>query len=209
MTYAELLQLVQDELETEETSFVANVPNFVRTAEDDIFKNAQIPDLKKTATGSLVASNEYLTLPSDFLAQYSFGVINAGVYSYLLNREPDFIREAYPSQATTGVPKYYGLYNSVSLIFGPTPASTYSYEFQYFYRPDSIVSTSTSWVGTNAPNALFYGTLVHAYTYLKGDADVMQMYRDEYLRAIANLQVITEGRMRKDTYRRPNIRQDT
>lgn len=209
MTYAELTELIQEQLENEETSFVANIPNFVKSAEDDIFKNAQIPNLRKTATGNLTASTPYFTLPTDFLSSYSMSVTDTGTVYYLLNREPDFIREAFPSPTTEGRPKYYGLNNDTQFILGPTPSTTYAYELNYFYRPTSIVDDGTSWVGTNAPNCLMYGSFVHAYVYLKGDADVLQYYRDEYLRALANLQVITEGRMRKDTYRKPNMRQET
>jgi hypothetical protein len=209
MTYAELLQLVQDELENEETSFVTNIPNFVKAAEDDIYKNAQIHALRKEATGSLVASTSTLAIPSDFIAPYSLSVTSGTTVYYLLNREPDFIQEAYPGTTTTGRPKYYGILNEDNFTLGPTPDDTYTYSLHYFYKPASVVDDSETWVSINAPNALMYGTFIHAYAYLKGDADIMMYYRDEYLRALANLQVISEGRMRKDTYRRPNIRQDT
>ena len=208
MNYADLTQLLQDTVETEETSFVTNIPNFVKTAEDDIYKNVQIPKLRKTSTAILTASNRYLALPSDFLSANSLAVTSSGTVYYLLNREADFIKEAYPVVDATGRPKYYGIFDVDTLILGPTPDSTYTVELSYYYHPESIVTASTTWIGDNAPNVLFYGSLVHAYTYLKGDGDVMQYYRDEYLRALANLQVLSEGRMRKDTYRRPNIRQE-
>lgn len=209
MTYAELVELIQDELENEETSFVANIPNFVKAAEDDVYKNAQIPSLRTVATGTFTASDPLLTLPNDFLAPYALSVTSSGTVYFLMNREPDFMNEAYPTTSTTGRPKNYAIYNSTKIILGPTPDSNYSYSLQYYYHPETIVTASTTWLGTNAPNCLLYGSLVHGYTYLKGDGDVMQYYRDEFLRALANLQVITEGRMRKDTYRRPNLRQDT
>ena len=203
--YADLVTLIQQELENDESTFVANIPNFVKMAEADTYLNTQIPDLRKTTTAlSTTASNEYLTLPTDFLASYSFAVVSAGEHYWLLNKEPDFMREVYPARLTLGRPRYYSAFDDTRFILAPTPDATYSTELYYFYQPDSIVTTSTSWLGTNAPNTLIYGSFLHAYYYMKGEGDMSQVYKEEYLRALATLQVLTEGRARKDTYRTQN-----
>jgi hypothetical protein len=177
-------------------------------AEDDIYANTQLPDLRKPSQGSLSTSNEYLSLPTDFLAPYSLAVIDDGTHYYLLNKEDEFIRAAYPSRTSTGRPKYYAVLDDDSFIVGPTPDEAYTVELHYYYKPTSIVSSSTSWLGDNAPNSLIYGSLLHGYIYMKGDDDMAKYYKDEYLRALSNLQILTEGRVRKDTYRQMNVRAD-
>src|SRR3990167_959854 len=197
-TYSTLSTALQEELQTTESTFVADIPTFVKAAERDIYDNTQIPELRQTSQAAVTASNEYLTLPTDFLSTYSLAVISSSIHYYLLNREQNFIREAYPNRTTTGRPRYYAQFDNDSLILAQTPDSGYSMELNYYYRPNSIVDDSTSWLGTNAPNALFYGSLIHGYIFLKGEGDMMQFYRDEYTRALANLQMMTEGRLRKD-----------
>jgi len=206
MTYAELIALVQNTVQSSETNFVANLPDFVKAAESDVYLNTQIPDLRKNQQGTLTASNEYLSAPTDYLSTYSLAVIDSGNHYYLFNKEVDFIREAYPARLTTGRPRFYSLFDDDTFLLAPTPDSGYTVELHYFYKPESIVTASSSWLGTNAPNALLYGTLVHAYTYLKGEQDVMQMYESHFQKAIEALQILTEGRARKDTYRQANAR---
>ena len=209
MTYAELVANLQATLQTDEATFVAQIPDIVKSAESDIILNTQIPDLRKNSQGSLTTGNEYLSLPSDFVSQYSLAVVSGTNHVYLVNKEVDFMREVYPARTTTGTPRYYGVFDDDTFIVSPTPDANYVVELHYFYKPNSIVDDSTTWIGTNASNALLYGSLVHAYIFLKGDQDMMQYYRDEYLRALGNLQVITEGRLRKDTYRQMNTRTPT
>lgn len=206
MNYAELVTALQEYLLNDEDSFVTHIPDFVRSAEEDIYANTQLPDLRQPSQGTLTTNVEYLTLPTDFLAPYSLAVISSGSHYYLIQKEDDFIRAAYPTRATTGRPQYYALLDDDTLIIGPTPDAAYVVELHYFYKPTSIVSSSTSWLGTNAPNALLYGALMHGYGYMKGDQDMLAHYRQEYLRALANLQILTEGRVRKDTYRQMNVR---
>jgi hypothetical protein len=207
MNYAELTQALQDYLETSETSFVSNIPNFVRQAEERIYRSVQIPELRKNATAATTAGNQYLARPSDFLSVFSLAVVDgSGNYSYLYDKDVNFIREAYPSASTSGLPKYYAQFDGDQVgtegnfILGPTPNSTYTVELHYYYDPPSIVATNTSWLGTNAEAALLYGSLVEAYTYLKGDADMLKFYMDRYVEAMGQLFGI-DVRAKRDNYR--------
>lgn len=208
MNYAELTQALQDYLETTETSFVANIPMFVKQAEERIYRSVQIPELRKNATGRLTSGVPYLARPSDFLSVFSLAVIEAdGDYVYLYDKDVNFIREAYPRASTTGVPKYYAQFDGDrtgvsegNFILGPTPNAAYSVELHYYYDPPSIVVTSTSWLGENAETALLYGSLVEAYSYLKGDADMLQLYTNRYNEAMMQLFGI-DLRSKRDDYR--------
>jgi hypothetical protein len=207
MNYSELTQALQDYLETSETSFVSNIPNFVRQAEERIYRSVQIPELRKNATASTTSGNQYLARPSDFLSVFSLAVVDgSGNYSYLYDKDVNFIREAYPSPSTSGLPKYYAQFDGDqsgtegNFILGPTPNATYTVELHYYYDPPSIVDTGTSWLGTNAEAALLYGSLVEAYTYLKGDADMQQLYMERYAEAMGQLFGI-DVRSKRDDYR--------
>jgi hypothetical protein len=208
MNYAELTQALQDYLETTETSFVANIPMFVKQAEERIYRSVQIPELRKNATGILTSGVPYLARPSDFLSVFSLAVIEAdGDYVYLYDKDVNFIREAYPRASTTGVPKYYAQFDGDqtgvsegNFILGPTPNANYSVELHYYYDPPSISTTSTSWLGENAESALLYGSLVEAYSYLKGDGDMLQLYTGRYNEAMMQLFGI-DLRSKRDDYR--------
>lgn len=207
MNYAQLTAALQDYLETSETSFVSNIPTFVRQAEERIYRSVQIPELRKNATAAMTAGNQYLARPSDFLSVFSLAVIDgSGNYSYLYDKDVNFIREAYPSASTQGLPKYYAQFNGDQVgsegnfILGPTPNAAYATELHYYYDPPSIVDTGTSWLGDNAETALLYGSLVEAYTYLKGDADMLQLYTNRYMEAMAQLFGI-DLRSKRDDYR--------
>lgn len=209
MNYTELVQAIQDYTENEETSFVSQIPTFVQQAEQRIFRTVLIPELRKNVLGSVNSGLQYLTRPSDFLAVFSLAVINAdGDYSYLYDREVNFIREAYPRASTTGLPKYYAQFDGDSttlsseghFILAPTPDADYSVELHYYYDPPSIVDTGTSWLGDNADTALLYGSLVEAYTYMKGSADVMAIYEQRYADAMKKLGVV-DALSRTDSYR--------
>ncbi len=208
MTYTELVDLIQEYLENEETSFVANIPMFVKLTEEDIYRAVQFAYLRKTASLTFVGGNPSLDLPTDFLSVYSLAVDNSG-YSFLTSKDTNFIREAYPSASTQGVPRYFALTDEDSIIVGPAPASGYSAELQYYYKPESIVTADTNWVSENAESALLYGALYHGYVYMKGDQDVVNMYKEKYMQAIDALKVIEEGRKRKDTYRTSDSRAQT
>jgi hypothetical protein len=207
MNYSELTQALQDYLETSETSFVSNIPNFVRQAEQRIYRSVQIPELRKNVTALTTSGNQYLARPSDFLSVFSLAVVNgSGDYSYLYDKDVNFIREAYPSSSTSGLPKYYAQFDGDQVgtegnfILGPTPNATYTVELHYYYDPPSIVATGTSWLGTNAEAALLYGALIEGYTYLKGDADMLTLYMDRYAEAMQQLFGI-DVRSKRDDYR--------
>tara|TARA_R110002096_G_scaffold427101_1_gene637553 strand:+ start:1305 stop:1946 length:642 start_codon:yes stop_codon:yes gene_type:complete len=207
-TYTTLKQTIQDYLETTEATFVSNLPNIITQAEERILKEVQLPDFRKNVTGSLSSDNEYLSTPTDYLAIYSLAVDNSG-YEYLLNKDVNFIREAYPVSTVTGVPKYYSLFNESTIIVAPTPSSSFDVELHYFYRPESITvaASGTSWLGDNAENALLYGSLVESYTFLKGDADLLQLYMSQYADAVSRLKTLGEGYGTTDSYRSGAVRQ--
>jgi hypothetical protein len=208
MNYTELAQALQDYLETNDTSFVNNIPTFVRQAEERIYRSVQIPELRKNATAATTAGDQYLARPSDFLSVFSLAVIDgSGNYSYLYDKDVNFMREAYPNPSTQGLPKYYAQFDGDqtgtsegNFILGPTPNSAYAVELHYYYDPPSIVDTGTSWLGTNAETALLYGSLVEAYTFLKGDPDLIQLYSSRYMEAMAQLFGI-DLRSKRDDYR--------
>lgn len=207
MNYAQLTQALQDYLETSETSFVSSIPTFVQQAEERIYRTVQIPELRKNVVGNLTSGNRYLARPSDFLAPFSLAVIDGGGdYSYLIEKDMNFVREAYPNPATTGVPKYYAQYDgdiptaTGNFLIGPTPNASYQVELQYYYDPPSIVTSGTSWLGENAETALLYGALVEAYTYLKGDPDMVTLYTNRYNEAMLQLFGI-DLRSNRDDYR--------
>lgn len=207
MTYAQLQQAVQDFLETSETSFVSNIPLFVRMAEQRIYRSVMIPELRKNATAPLTIGNPYLQRPSDFLSAFSLAVVANGSYTYLIDKDVNFIREAYPNPSEQGVPRYYAQFDGDqsgasegNFILAPTPNAAYTVELHYYYDPPSIVDTNTSWLGNNAETVLFYGTIIEAYTYLKGDQDMMAVYNGRYSEAMMQLFGI-DIRAKRDDYR--------
>lgn len=202
MTYAELLQAVQDYTENNETTFVNNIPTFVKQAEERLARAVLVPDLRKNVSGTMTSSNRFLALPTDFLATFSIAVIDSsGDYHFLLQKDVNFIREAFPDNTTEAQPEYYGIFNSESFILGATPDQNYNVQIHYYYQPQSIVDAGTSWYGDNADTALLYGTLVEAYTFMKGEADMLQLYMSRYEEALKHLYVLGEGRNRRDSYR--------
>jgi hypothetical protein len=211
MTYAELVELIQNYVENREPTFVANIPRFVRQTEQRVYRTVMLPELRKVATLTTTASDPLLARPADFLSAFSVAVIDGdGAYSFLYDKDPSLIREAYPS-GSEGLPRFYAQLTgdtSVSpgsFILGPTPDSAYSVELQYYYDPASIVDTGTSWLGDNAETVLLYGSLVEAYTYLKGEVDVMAQYRQQYDEALGQLTGI-DVRSKRDDYRDGQMR---
>jgi len=214
MDYAALVTAVSDY--TENTFSVADMNLFIAQAETRIYNTIQFPNLNKTATLAFTPSSPYLNCPSDFNATNSFAVISAtGVYSFLVNKNVTFIREAYSSAATTGVPKYYAIYGAqgasqseLQFIVGPTPATALAIELQYFYYPESIttVAGGHTWLGDNFDPVLLYGTLVEAYTQMKGEADMLALYDTKYKEAIALAKKLGDGMMKTDVYRADSSR---
>ena len=188
---------------------VTQINTFIQQAETRIYNTVQIPSLRRNVTGSLTANNKYLACPNDYLSTYSMAIIQAdGTYEYLLNKDVNYIRQAYPSPTDTGLPKYYALFgsrlndpNELSFILGPTPDSGYTAELHYFYYPESIVDQGTSWLGDNYSPVLLYGSLVEAYTYMKGETDMLNMYNTKYNEALQQLNRLGTGLERGDAYR--------
>ena len=207
-TFTTLKNALQDYLESTETTLVSNLPVIITQAEDRILKSVQLPDFKKNSVGVTTSGTAYLTAPSDFLAPYSLAVDNSG-YEFLLFKDVSFIREAYPSSSTTGTPKYYGLFDADSFILAPTPNANLTVELHYFYKPESITtaSTGTSWLGDNAESTLLYGCLLEAYTFLKGEPELLQLYAARYEDALAKLKGLGEGYDTTDSYRSGAVRQ--
>jgi hypothetical protein len=208
VNYSALVTLIQDYCESTESSFVSNIPTFVQLAEERIYNSVQIPAIRKNVTGTMTASFQYFSLPSDWLSTFSLAVIDptTGDYEYLLNKDVNFIRASYPPPNSTGKPKYYAIWDDASMILGPTPDLAYTAELHYYYYPASIVTAGTSWVGDNFETVLLYGSLREAYTYLKGEQDMMQYYDQKYQEAVAQLKRLGDGLDRQDAYRSGQVR---
>ena len=204
MTYSELKSLIQDYLQNTEATFVADLPTIIKQAETRILITVKLPVFRKNVTGNLTSGNQYLATPTDFLDNFSLSITNSSSQEFLLFKDVNFVREAYPNASTTGVPKHYALFDNTSFIVGPTPGSGYTVELHYFYQPDSLTAGSdsgTTWLSTNAENALLYGCLVEAYTYMKGEPDLMATYEKRYDQALARLKTLGEGDNKVDSYR--------
>lgn len=208
MNYASLTTLIQQYCESTESSFVANIPTFVQLAEERIYNSVQIPAIRRNQIGTLSIGNKYLTLPSDWLATFSLAVITpvTGVQEFLLDKDVNFIRQSYPNPSDTGTPKYYAIFDDNTLILGPTPDNAYQVEMHYYYYPQSIVTAGTSWVGDNYENVLLYGSIREAYTYLKGEQDLMNYYEQKYQEALQQLARLGDGLNRRDAYRSGQVR---
>jgi hypothetical protein len=207
MTYTELVAQIQDY--TENTFTTTDINTFITQAEQRIYNTVQLPALRKNVTGSLSSGNKYLAMPTDWLATFSLAVINTdNEYLYLLNKDVNFIRQSFPDtdSAFYGEPQYYAVFNASSFIVGPTPDANYSAELHYFYYPESITTAGTSWVGTNFSSVLLYGSLLEAYTYMKGEADVMATYKARYDEAMLLLKQLGDGKDRQDAYRSGQVR---
>ena len=206
-TYTTLKSAMQDYLQNTETTFVNDLATIIVQAENRILKSVQLPDFRKNTTGTMTSGNAYLGTPTDFMAPYSLALDNSG-YEYLVFKDVNFIREAYPVSATTGTPKYYGLFDDSSFILGPTPNSGYTVELHYFYKPTSITTSGdgTSWLGDNAETVLLYGCLVEGYTFMKGEQDMLVVYQKQYEDALTNLKSLGEVYSTTDNYRSGAVR---
>lgn len=209
MNYAELRQAIQDYMETYEDVFVANIPTFVQQAEKRIYNTVQLPSLRKNVLGTITTGNKYLSAPDDFLSVFSLAVIKPnGEYEYLLNKDVNYIREAYPNPEDRGIPHYYALFGSqsslpreLSFILGPTPNANYTAELHYFYYPQSIVTAGQSWLGDNYSPVLLYGALREAVIFQKGEQDMVAYYEKQYQEALQQLNRLGTGLERQDAYR--------
>jgi hypothetical protein len=204
-TYDELKTAIKDYTQNQETSFVNNLALFIRVAEERILKNVQLTLFRKNATAAMTVNNQYLAAPSDFLAPFSLSFTDAANDKYFLEyKDVNFIQEFNPDATTVGAPRYYAFFDISNFIIGPTPDGSYAVELHYFYRPVSLTAgagTGTSWLSINAEVALLYGCLIEAYTYMKGDADVMQEYEKRFMEAIVSLKNFGEAKEVTDAYR--------
>jgi hypothetical protein len=218
MNYTQLSDAIQAYTENTEANFIAEIPVFVQQAEQRIYNTVQFPSLRKNVTGTTSNGNKYLGCPSDFLAVYSIavvdGTLSTGDYEYLLNKDVNFIRQAYPRANDTGLPRYYALFgaqsndvNELTFLLGPTPDGAYPVELHYYYYPESIVTANTTWLGDNFDSVLLYGSLVEAYTYMKGEQDMMALYNGKYQEALALAKRLGDGMERQDAYRSGQFRQ--
>jgi hypothetical protein len=216
LTYAQLVAAVTDY--TQNTFDTTSINVMIKQAEQRIYNTVQIANLRKNVTGVLATGNKYLACPEDFLSTYSLAVYPAsgtGDYLYLLNKDVNFMRDAYPNPATTGKPKHYAIFgpqsanvNELSFILGPTPDANYNAELHYYYYPESIVTALTTWLGDNFDTALLYGTLAEAGTYMKSAPEdgMYKVYQERYVQAIALLKNLGDGKQRMDAYRDGQVR---
>jgi hypothetical protein len=208
-TYAQLKQAVIDYTENDETTFVANLPIFIRAAEERILKNVQLTLFRKNVSGNFTASNEYLAAPSDFLAPFSLSFTDGdGDKNFLLFKSVDFVQEYNQDPADTGLPRYYAVFDIDNFIIGPTPDSNYVAELHYYYRPASLTvgaESGTTWLSENATLSMLYGSLIEAYTFMKGEADLVQNYQNRFVEAVNSLKMLGESKEVTDEFRVPKI----
>ena len=207
-THTTLKTAIQDYTENSETTFVNNLDNFIKNTEERILKLVDLDLFRKNASASMTSGNKYLSCPSDFLSSFSLSYIDASNnHNFLLQKDVNFLQEFAPDDTATGAPKYYAQFDVDNFILAPTPNSDYAVELHYYYRPASITgSAGTSWLGENAPDCLLYGCLVEAYTFMKGEADMMGAYEKRFVEAIQRLKNYGEGRENNDAYRQGLVR---
>ena len=203
-TFTTLKLAIQDYTQNTESTFVADLSIIIQQGEDRIVKSVELPNFRKNVTGTFTSGNQYLETPSDYLYPFSLAVLDdSNNYSYLLNTDVSFIREAYPSASTTGTPKHYAQFDDTTFIVGPSPSSNLNAELHYYYVPQSITASAdgTSWLGTNTPELLLYASLIEAYTFMKGEPDIMANYEKRFQEALQRLTLLSDGYNRKDAYR--------
>jgi len=214
LTYAQLSTAIQQYTEVDEPSFVDNIPNFIINTETLINNTVQLPAFRKNVTGETTIDFPYIDIPTDFLSVFSIaltgydtaGVITATPYKYLLQKDVNYVREAYPTVSPSGEPAVYSIFSNSAFLLGPTPDKCYTLELHYYAYPPSITVAGTSWLGTNFPNALLYGALTEAYTYLKGEQDMLQLYQGKFDQSLMLLKQLGDGKDRQDNFRTVQVR---
>ncbi len=202
MNYAQLTQAILDYTESYEQTFIDNVPLFVQQCEERVYNAVQIPAIRKNQTGNFTQSDKYLALPSDYLASFSMAVILAdGSQEFLIDKDVNFIRQAYPNPTDEGIPRYYAQFEPYTYIIGPTPDDNYDVELHYYYYPESIVTAGTSWLGDNFETVLLYGSLREAVIFQKGEQDMVTYYESKYQESLALLRELGDGKDRRSAYR--------
>ena len=203
-TLATLKTAIQDYTDNNETVFVSQLNNFIKAAEEKIFKSIDLDIFRKNVTSAVTSSDPYLSVPADFLSVFSLQITTAGSENFLLQKDVNFLREYTPASSTTGTPKYYAKFDINNFILAPTPDANYTVELHYYYRPDSLTAGAdggTTWISTNAPFALLYGSLIEAYYYMKGEPDVLAQYEKNYVFYIERLKDLGEARENTDGYK--------
>jgi len=208
-TFSTLKTAIQDYTDNAETTFVNNLTRFILNAEERILKEVQLDVFRRNSQGTTTSSQKFLSKPSDFLAPFSLSVVNGSDNEFLLYKHVTFLQDFTPDPTTTGVPLYYGDWNDTTFLLAPTPSTALTMELHYFFRPTSISSTSdgTSWLGDNAELALLYASLVEAYTFMKGEADLLTFYNNRYFEALQGLKRLGEGQQTTEEYRYDRVRQ--
>ena len=209
-TFTTLKTAIQDYTQNSETTFVNNLSRFIINAEERIFKEVQLDVFRKNVTGAFTSDNKFLTKPTDYLSTFSLSIISSSENVFLLRKHPTFLQDYTPNPSTTGIPQYYADFDETTFIVAPTPSSALTAELHYYHRPTSITATSdgTSWLGTNAELALLCASLVEAYTFMKGEADMFQIYNARYQEALAYLKNLGEGKNTRDEYRYDKLRKE-
>ena len=208
-TFSTLKTAIQDYTDNAETTFVNNLTRFILNAEERILKEVQLDVFRRNSQGTTTSSQKFLSKPSDFLAPFSLSVVNGSDNEFLLYKHVTFLHDFTPDPTTTGIPLYYGDWNDTTFLLAPTPSTALTMELHYFFRPTSISSTSdgTSWLGDNAELALLYASLVEAYTFMKGEADLLTFYNNRYFEALQGLKRLGEGQQTTEEYRYDRVRQ--
>ena len=204
-TLATLKTAIKDYLENQETTFVNHLDDFIKSAEERILKSVDLEFFRKNVTGAMTTSNQFLAVPDDYLASFSLSIESSSSKVFLLQKDVNYIQEFTPNASTTGQPRFYALFDVNNFIIAPTPDSDYSVELHYYFRPSSLTAagdSGTTWLSTNAPNAMLFGSLVEGYTFMKGEPDVLKLYNDKFIEALSRVKDYAEARENSDAYRR-------
>ena len=207
-TFTTLKTAIQEYTDNTESTFTGQLSRFFLNAEERILKECQLDDFRKNVSGTATQSTKFLTKPTDFLAPFSLSAVNSSNNEFLLYKQVTFLQDYTPNPATTGTPKYYADWDEDTFLLAPTPDSNYTMELHYFYRPQSITASSdgTSWLGTNAELALLYGSLVEAYTFMKGEPDLLSLYNNRFQESLQWLKNLGEAQQTRDEYRYDRVR---
>ena len=203
-TFAELKTAVQDYTDNAETNFVSHIPDFIKSSEERVFKTVDLEIFRKNVTSSLTTNDKFLSTPTDYLAPFSLQITTSGSENILQLKDVNFLQEAYPTSASTGLPEYYAIFDVDNFMVAPTPNSNYALELHYYFRPASLTAgadSGTTWLSTNAPFALLYGSLVEAYIFMKGEGDMLQQYEKRFMDQLGRLKDYGEARENEDAYK--------
>ena len=204
-TFTTLKTAIQDYTQNEESTFVSQLSRFILNAEERILKECQLDVFRKNVSGNTTSGNQYLAMPSDYLASFSISITNSSSKEFLLQKDVNYIQEYNPNSSNTGVPKYYAVFDNSNFIIAPTPNAAYVTEVHYYYRPSSLTAagdSGTTWLSENAPNAMLFGSIVEGYAFMKGEPDVMKLYNDKFIEALSRVKDYAEARENSDAYRR-------